>query len=281
ELVREDIREFKRRNGLDRVVMISCASTEAYAQPRQAHFDIESFERALDESDPAISPAMIYAYAAILEGVPYANGAPSLAVDIPALAELADRRRVPVAGKDFKTGQTLLKTILAPGFRARALGLEGWFSTNILGNRDGEVLDDPGSLKSKEQTKLGVLQSMLDPELYPELYRDISHVVDINYYPPRGDAKEGWDNIDLTGWLGYPMQIKINLLARDSILAAPLALDLALLLDLSQRAGMGGVQEWLSFYFKSPMTPEGVSAEHGLFAQLSRMEDVLQGIAHH
>ena len=279
ELVREDIREFKRRNGLERAVMISCASTEAYAQPRQAHFDINSFERALDESDPAISPAMIYAYAAIREGVPYANGSPSLAVDVPALAELAAELGVPVAGKDFKTGQTLIKTILAPGLRARALGLEGWFSTNILGNRDGEVLDDPASLKSKEQSKLGVLASMLDPDLYPELYRDISHVVDINYYPPRGDAKEGWDNVDFTGWLGYPMQIKINLLARDSILAAPLVLDLALLLDLSQRYGMGGVQEWLSFYFKSPMTPEGTPPEHDLFAQLSRMEDVLRNVA--
>ena len=279
EMVREDIREFKRRNELERAVMISCASTEAYAQPRQAHFDLKSFERALDESDPAISPAMIYAYAAICEGVPYANGSPGLAVDIPALADLARERGVPVAGKDFKTGQTLIKTILAPGLRARALGLEGWFSTNILGNRDGEVLDDPASLKSKEESKLGVLQSMLDPDLYPELYRDISHVVDINYYPPRGDAKEGWDNVDFTGWLGYPMQIKINLLARDSILAAPLVLDLALLLDLAQKYSMGGVQDWLSFYFKSPMTPEGTPPEHDLFAQLSRMEDVLRDMA--
>ena len=279
EMVREDIREFKRRNGLDRVVMISCASTEAYAQPRKAHYDIEGFERALEESDPAISPAMIYAYAAIREGVPYANGAPNLAVEIPALLQLASDLGVPVAGKDFKTGQTLIKTILAPGIRARALGLEGWFSTNILGNRDGEVLDDPESLKSKEVSKLSVLESILAPELYPELYRDISHIVDINYYPPRGDAKEGWDNIDLTGWLGYPMQVKINLLARDSILAAPLVLDLALFLDLAQRARLdGGVQDWLSFYFKSPMTGSGGVPEHDLFRQLSHLEDTLRTI---
>jgi myo-inositol-1-phosphate synthase len=276
ELLREDIREFKQRNGLERVVMISCASTEAYAQPRKAHYDLESFERALDESDPAISPGMIYAYAAIKEGVPYANGAPNLAVDIPALTELAEKTGVPVAGKDFKTGQTLLKTILAPGLRARALGLEGWFSTNILGNRDGEVLDDSESRKTKELSKLSALGSILDPDLYPELYREVSHVVDINYYPPRGDAKEGWDNIDITGWLGYPMQIKINLLARDSILAAPLVLDLALFLDLAQRACMGGVQDWLSFYFKSPMTREGETPEHDLFAQLSRLEETLR-----
>lgn len=279
ELLREDIREFKRRNGLDRVVMISCASTEAYAQPRKAHHDIESFERALDESDSAISPAMIYAYAAIREGVPYANGAPNLGVDIPALTALAEEMGVPVAGKDFKTGQTLIKTILAPGIRARALGLEGWFSTNLLGNRDGKVLDDPDNRKSKEVSKLSALESILEPELYPELYGDMYHTVDINYYPPRGDEKEGWDNVDLSGWLGYPMQIKINLLARDSILAAPLVLDLALFLDLAHRAGMSGVQDWLSFYFKSPMTPEGGLPEHDLFRQLGSLEEMLRAIS--
>jgi myo-inositol-1-phosphate synthase len=253
EHVREDIRSFKREHSLTRAVMVSCASTEAYLQPQKAHFSLESFEKALDRADPAISPAMVYAYAAIMEDVPYANGAPSLAVDAPALVELANERGVPVAGKDFKTGQTWMKTIVAPGLKARMLGLEGWYSTNLLGNRDGEVLDDPESLKSKEVSKLSVLEHMLQPGLYPELYGDITHVVKINYYPPRGDAKEGWDNIDIFGWLGYPMQIKINFLARDSILAAPIVLDLALFLDLAQRAGIGGIQEWLSFYFKSPM----------------------------
>src|SRR3712207_6200405 len=228
EQVREDIRSFKQEHGLERAVMVSCASTEAYLQPQAAHFSPRGFEEALDASDPAISPAMVYAYAAIMEGVPYANGAPSLAADIPALVELADERGVPIAGKDFKTGQTLVKTIVAPGLKARMLGLEGWYSTNILGNRDGEVLDDEGSLKSKEVSKLSVLGWILQPELYPELYGDVSHLVKINYYPPRGDAKEGWDNIDIFGWLRYPMQIKINFLARDSILAAPIVLDLAL-----------------------------------------------------
>jgi len=278
ELVREDIRSFKERHGLDRAVMISCASTEAYAQPQQAHFTLERFEEALERSDPAISPAMVYAYAAIMEGVPYANGAPSLAVDIPALAELADERGVPVAGKDFKTGQTLMKTIIAPGLKARMLGLEGWYSTNILGNRDGEVLDDAGSLKSKEVSKLSVLGSILQPELYPQLYGEISHLVKINYYPPRGDAKEGWDNIDIFGWLGYPMQIKINFLCRDSILAAPIVLDLALFLDLAQRAGMGGIQEWLSFYFKSPMVLPELYPEHDLFIQLMKLKNTLRAI---
>src|SRR5918997_1105787 len=278
ELVREDIRSFKERHGLDRAVMISCASTEAYSQPQQAHFTLERFEEALERSDPAISPAMVYAYAAIMEGVPYANGAPSLAVDIPALTELASERGVPVAGKDFKTGQTLMKTIVAPGLKARMLGLEGWYSTNILGNRDGEVLDDAGSLKSKEVSKLSVLGGILQPELYPELYGDISHLVKINYYPPRGDAKEGWDNIDIFGWLGYPMQIKINLLCRDSILAAPIVLDLALFLDLAQRAGMGGIQEWLSFYFKSPMVLPELYPEHDLFIQLMKLKNTLRAI---
>ncbi len=279
EEVREDIRTFKASHSLERVVMVNCASTEAYAQPKEAHFSMEAFEKALKDSDPSISPAMVYAYAAIMEGVPYANGAPSLAVDVPALTELAKERGVAIAGKDFKTGQTLMKTIIAPGLKARMLGLEGWFSTNILGNRDGEVLDAPEALKSKEVTKLGVLGSILQPELYPELYKEISHVVKINYYPPRGDAKEGWDNIDIFGWLGYPMQIKVNFLARDSILAAPIVLDLALFLDLAQRASMGGIQEWLSFYFKSPMTAEGLYPEHDLFIQLMKLKNTLRAIS--
>jgi myo-inositol-1-phosphate synthase len=278
EQVREDIRAFKEEHDLERAVMVSCASTEAYAQPREAHFSVKSFEAALDRSDPAISPAMVYAYAALQEGVPYANGSPSLAVDIPALTELADERGVPVGGKDFKTGQTLMKTIIAPGLKARMLGLEGWYSTNILGNRDGEVLDDAGSLKSKEVSKLSVLDRILQPEVYPELYGEITHLVKINYYPPRGDAKEGWDNIDLFGWLGYPMQIKINFLCRDSILAAPIVLDLALFLDLAQRAGMGGIQEWLSFYFKSPMTLPELYPEHDLFIQLMKLKNTLRAI---
>ncbi len=278
EQVREDIRSFKEEHGLERVVMVNCASTEAYAQPQKAHFDLEEFEKALERSDPSISPAMIYAYAAIQEGVPYANGAPSLAADIPALVDLANERGVPVAGKDFKTGQTLMKTIVAPGLKARMLGLEGWFSTNILGNRDGEVLEDEKSLKSKEVTKLSVLEHILQPDVYPELYKDVSHVVKINYYPPRGDAKEGWDNIDVFGWLGYPMQIKINFLARDSILAAPIVLDLALFLDLAQRAGMGGIQEWLSFYFKSPMTLPELYPEHDLFIQQMKLKNTLRAI---
>ena len=276
--VRDDIRAFKEEHSLERAVMVSCASTEAYAQPREAHFSLERFEDALDRSDPAISPAMVYAYAAIQEGVPYANGSPSLAVDIPALTQLADERGVPVAGKDFKTGQTLMKTIIAPGLKARMLGLEGWYSTNILGNRDGEVLDDAGSLKSKEVSKLSVLDRILQPDVYPELYGQITHLVKINYYPPRGDAKEGWDNIDLFGWLGYPMQIKINFLCRDSILAAPIVLDLALFLDLAQRASMGGIQEWLSFYFKSPMTLPELYPEHDLFIQLMKLKNTLRAI---
>jgi myo-inositol-1-phosphate synthase len=278
ERVREDIRAFKREHGLQRVVMVNCASTETYLQPQEAHFTSEAFEGALDASDPAISPAMIYAYAAIMEGVPYANGAPSLAADIPALVELATRGGVPIAGKDFKTGQTLMKTIVAPGLKARMLGLEGWYSTNILGNRDGEVLDDAGSLKSKEVSKLSVLGWILQPDLYPELYGEIAHLVKINYYPPRGDAKEGWDNIDIFGWLRYPMQIKINFLARDSILAAPIVLDLALFLDLAQRTGMGGIQEWLSFYFKSPMVLPELYPEHDLFIQLMKLKNTLRAI---
>ena len=278
DAVREDIRAFKDEHGLTRVVMVSCASTEAYAQPREAHYDLEKFEAALQKNDPSISPAMIYAYAAIQENIPYANGAPSLGVDIPALTQLAKERGVPIAGKDFKTGQTLMKTIVAPGLKARMLGLNGWYSTNILGNRDGEVLDDPASLKSKEVTKLSVLDHILQPDLYPDLYGDVTHKVRIDYYPPRGDAKEGWDNIDLFGWLGYPMQIKINFLARDSILAAPIVLDLALFLDLAQRAGMGGIQEWLSFYFKSPMTAPELYPEHDLFIQGTKLKNTLRTI---
>jgi myo-inositol-1-phosphate synthase len=278
EKVREDIRSFKEENGLKRTVMVNCASTEAYLQPQKAHCSLEDFEEALDASDPSISPAMVYAYAAIQEGVPYANGAPSLAADIPALVELANERGVPVAGKDFKTGQTWMKTVVAPGIKARMLGLEGWYSTNILGNRDGEVLDDAGSLKSKEVSKLSVLGRILQPHLYRELYSEVVHLVNINYYPPRGDAKEGWDNIDIFGWLGYPMQIKINFLARDSILAAPIVLDLALFLDLAQRAGMGSIQEWLSFYFKSPMVLPELYPEHDLFIQLMKLKNTLRAI---
>ena len=276
--VREDIRSFKKENGLERAVMVSCASTEAYAQPREAHYDLAKFEAALEKSDPSISPAMIYAYAAIQEGVPYANGAPSLAVDVPALTQLAKDRGVPIAGKDFKTGQTLMKTIVAPGLKARMLGLDGWYSTNILGNRDGEVLEDPASLKSKEVTKLSVLDHILQPDVYPGLYGDVTHKVRIDYYPPRGDAKEGWDNIDLYGWLGYPMQIKINFLARDSILAAPIVLDLALFMDLAGRADMSGIQEWLSFYFKSPMTAPELYPEHDLFIQQTKLKNTLRTI---
>ncbi|MBV9454836.1 MAG: inositol-3-phosphate synthase [Rubrobacter sp.] len=278
EQLREDIRSFKQEHGLSRVVMVNCASTEAYIQPQKAHFSLEDFEAALERSDPSISPSMIYAYAALMEGVPYANGAPSLAADIPALVELADEQGVPVVGKDFKTGQTLIKTIMAPGLKARTLGLEGWYSTNILGNRDGEVLNDEKSLKSKEVSKLSVLEHILQPELYPDLYDKISHVVKINYYPPRGDSKEGWDNLDIFGWLGYPMQIKINFLARDSILAAPIVLDLALFLDVAERARMGGIQEWLSFYFKSPMTLPELYPEHDLFIQQMKLKNTLRAI---
>ncbi len=276
EALREDIRRFKKEKGCDRLVMIWCASTEIFMSPGPVHESIEAFEAGLDKSDPGIAPSMIYAYAAIKEGVPFANGAPNLTADIGALRDLAKQKRVPIAGKDFKTGQTLMKTILAPGFKARMLGLDGWFSTNILGNRDGEVLDDPESFKTKEESKLGVLEHILQPDLYPELYGDIYHKVRINYYPPRGDNKEGWDNIDVIGWLGYPMQIKIDFLCRDSILAAPIVLDLALFLDLAQRAGMSGIQEWLSFYFKSPMTAPGLYPEHDLFIQLTKLKNTLR-----
>ncbi|GIU82089.1 MAG: myo-inositol-1-phosphate synthase [Pyrinomonadaceae bacterium] len=276
EKLMEDIARFKSENNCNRLVMIWAASTESYLEPSEIHQSIESFEKGLHENDPRIAPSMIYAYAAIKSGVPFANGAPNLTVDIPALTYLAERNRVPICGKDFKTGQTLMKTIIAPGLKARMLGLEGWYSTNILGNRDGEVLDDPESFKTKEESKLSVLETILQPELYPELYGNFYHVVRINYYPPRGDNKEGWDNIDIFGWLGYKMQIKIDFLCRDSILAAPLVLDLALFLDLAQRAGMKGVQEWLSFYFKSPQTAPGLYPEHDLFIQLKKLKNTLR-----
>jgi myo-inositol-1-phosphate synthase len=272
----EDIAEFKKKNRCDRLVMVWAASTEIFLKPHAVHRTVESFEQAMRENHKAIAPSMIYAYAALKSGVPFANGAPNLTVDIPAMMQLAEQRGVPVCGKDFKTGQTLMKTILAPGLKARMLGLHGWYSTNILGNRDGEVLDDPESFKTKEESKLSVLEYILQPELYPELYKDFSHVVRINYYPPRGDNKEGWDNIDIFGWLGYPMQIKIDFLCRDSILAAPIVLDLALFLDLAQRVRMKGVQEWLSFYFKSPMTAPKLYPEHDIFIQLMKLKNTLR-----
>jgi myo-inositol-1-phosphate synthase len=272
----DDIARFRKEQGCDRLVLIWCGSTEVFLEPTAVHASIEAFEKGLDANDDAIPPSMVYAYAAIKSGIPYANGAPNLSADVPALLDLAERNGVPITGKDFKTGQTLMKTILAPGFKARLLGIQGWYSTNILGNRDGEVLDDPESFKTKEESKLGVLDYILQPELYPDLYGDISHVVRINYYPPRGDNKEGWDNIDIFGWLGYPMQIKIDFLCRDSILAAPIVLDLALFLDLASRAGMSGIQEWLSFYWKSPMTAPNLYPEHDLFIQLMKLKNTLR-----
>ena len=272
----EDIAKFKTDNGCDRLVIVWCASTEIYVEESEVHASIEVFEKAMYDNDPRIAPSMIYAYAAIKSGVPFANGAPNLTVDIPALTELAEQHKVAICGKDFKTGQTLMKTILAPGLKSRMLGLDGWYSTNILGNRDGEVLDDPENFKSKEVSKLSVLEHIFQPEVYPNLYGDFSHVVKINYYPPRGDNKEGWDNIDIFGWLGYKMQIKVNFLCRDSILAAPLALDLALFMDLAQRAGMRGVQEWLSFYFKAPQTAPGLYPEHDIFIQLMKLKNTLR-----
>ncbi|MBA2340774.1 MAG: inositol-3-phosphate synthase [Pyrinomonadaceae bacterium] len=272
----EEIADFKKRNKCSRLVMIWAASTEIFMKQHAVHCNLESFEKALRENHRSIAPSMIYAYAALKSGIPFANGAPNLTVDIPALRDLAEENNAPVCGKDFKTGQTMMKTILAPGLKSRMLGLHGWYSTNILGNRDGEVLDDPESFKTKEESKLSVLEYILQPEVYPELYKDFSHVVRINYYPPRGDNKEGWDNIDIFGWLGYPMQIKIDFLCRDSILAAPLVLDLALFLDLAQRAGMRGVQEWLSFYFKSPMTAPKLYPEHDLFIQLMKLKNTLR-----
>lgn len=278
QMLIEDIQKFKKEQNLDRLVTIWCASTEIYMKRDPVHQTLESLEKAMKENHPAIAPSMIYAYASIAAGVPFANGAPNLTVDIPAMVEFSREKGVPIAGKDFKTGQTLMKTILAPGLKARLIGLNGWFSTNILGNRDGEVLDDPESFKTKEESKLGVLEYILQPEVYPELYKNLYHKVRINYYPPRGDNKEGWDNIDIFGWLGYPMQIKIDFLCRDSILAAPLVLDLALFLDLAQRCGMKGIQEWLSFYFKSPMCAPELYPEHDLFIQLMKLKNTLRYI---
>jgi myo-inositol-1-phosphate synthase len=272
----EDIRKFKKDHNLARVVMIWCGSTEIYLQDSAVHQSIEALEKGLAASDPQIPSSMIYAYAAIKEGIPYANAAPNLSGDIPALVELAQKTGSPIAGKDLKTGQTLIKTIIAPGLKARLLGVAGWYSTNILGNRDGEVLADPESFKTKEVSKKSVLDYIFQPSLYPDLYGNLHHVVRINYYPPRGDNKEGWDNIDLTGWLGYPMQLKVNFLCRDSILAAPLVLDLALFLDLAKRAGMSGIQEWLSFYFKSPQHAPGLYPEHDLFIQLMKLKNTLR-----
>jgi myo-inositol-1-phosphate synthase len=276
EALMEDMKQFQTANQVDRMVMIWCGSTEVFHQPKKVHQTLTSFEHGLINSDPDIAPSQVYAYAALKSGVPFANGAPNLTHDIPALLGLARDRSIPVCGKDFKTGQTFMKTLLAPGLKARMLGCSGWFSTNILGNRDGEVLEDPGSFKTKEETKLSVLDQILQPNLYPELYKDLYHSVKINYYPPRGDQKEGWDNIDIFGWLGYPMQIKIDFLCRDSILAAPLVLDLVLFLDLAQRAGMKGVQEWLSFYFKAPMTAPGLYPEHDIFIQLMKLKNTLR-----
>lgn len=277
--VMKDIKKFKEDNKCNRLVMVWCGSTEIYIEESKVHQTIESFEKGLKSNSKLIAPSMIYAYAAIKMGIPYANGAPNLSCDIPALIELAKKTQTPIAGKDFKTGQTLMKTILAPGFKARALGISGWFSTNILGNRDGEVLDDPDNFKTKEVSKLGVLEQILEPKLYPELYKDFYHKVRINYYPPRGDNKEGWDNIDIKGWLDYPMQIKVDFLCRDSILAAPIVLDLAIFLDLAKRSGMSGIQEWLSFYLKSPQAPKGVYPIHDIFKQLHKLENTLRYIA--
>jgi len=274
--LKDDISSFKKKNDIDRCIMIWCASTETYLQVKDVHTSSAKFEKGLKNNDPSISPSMIYAYAAITSGIPYINGSPSLTVDIPAMVQLAKKFEVPISGKDFKTGQTLMKTILAPGLKARLLGLTGWYSTNILGNRDGAVLDDAGSFKTKEESKLSVLKQILQPQVYPELYGDFYHKVAINYYPPRGDNKEGWDCVDIFGWLGYPMQIKINFLCRDSILAAPVVLDLLLFIDFAQRCGLSGIQEWLSFYWKSPMHAEGLYPEHDLFIQLMKLKNTLR-----
>jgi myo-inositol-1-phosphate synthase len=279
EQLRADIRNFKEKHGCDRLSMVWAASTEVFMKPSPVHDSVESFEQAMRNDDPAIAPSMIYAYAALMEGVPFANGAPNLTVDIPAMVELARRNGVPIAGKDFKTGQTLMKTIVAPGLKTRMLGLNGWFSTNILGNRDGEVLDDPESFKTKEESKLGALEYILQPGMYPDLYSNMYHKVRINYYPPRGDNKEGWDNIDIFGWMGYPMQIKIDFLCRDSILAAPIVLDLALFMDLAARAGMSGIQEWLSFYLKAPQVAKGLYPEHDIFIQHMKLKNTLRWLA--
>jgi myo-inositol-1-phosphate synthase len=276
EAIRKDIRDFRAANSCDRMVVVWCASTETFLEPGPAHQDLNALEAAMDADDTSVPPSMLYAYAALKEGVPFINGAPNLTVDVPAMVELARTAGVPIAGKDFKSGQTLVKTVLAPMLKARMLGLQGWYSTNILGNRDGEVLDDPGSFRTKEETKLGVLDYMLQPGRYPRLYGDVHHKVCINYYPPRGDSKEGWDNIDIFGWLGYPMQIKVDFLCRDSILAAPLALDLVLFTDLAGRAGLTGVQDWLSFYFKSPQHAPGAYPEHDLFIQQAKLNNTLR-----
>ncbi len=276
EQIRADIRSFKQTHGCARMVVVWCASTEVFIVPGAAHQTLAAFEQAMVNNDPSIAPSMLYAYAALMEGVPFANGAPNLTCDFPAIEQLAKDRGVAIGGKDFKTGQTMVKTVLAPMFKARMLGVAGWYSTNILGNRDGEVLDDPESFKTKEESKLGVLDYILQPDLYPELYGQLYHKVRINYYPPRGDNKEGWDNIDIFGWLGYPMQIKVDFLCRDSILAAPLVLDLALFFDLAQRSGMIGIQEWLSFYFKSPQSAPGLYPEHDLFIQQTKMKNTLR-----
>ena len=271
-----DIRKFKKDNNLDRLVMIWAGSTEIFLKESAVHETLAAFEAGLEASDIAIPSSMIYAYAAIKEGIPYANAAPNLTADIPALVELAAKTQTPLAGKDMKTGQTLIKTIIAPGLKARMLGVSGWYSTNILGNRDGEVLDDPESFKTKEESKKSALDYIFQPHLYPELYKDLYHMVRINYYPPRGDNKEGWDNIDIFGWLGYPMQLKINFLCRDSILAAPIVLDVALFMDLAKRSGMSGIQEWLSFYFKAPQHAPGLYPEHDLFIQLMKLKNTLR-----
>ncbi|MDY6954456.1 MAG: inositol-3-phosphate synthase [Thermodesulfobacteriota bacterium] len=276
EALRADIEAFRRAHTLSRCIMIWCASTEAYLKPGPVHASLSAFEKGLQNNDPEISPSMLYAYAALTSGIPYINGAPNLTVDIPAMVELADQYDLALAGKDFKTGQTLMKTILAPGLKARMLGLSGWYSTNILGNRDGMVLDDKDSFKTKEESKLSVLDTILQPKVYPQLYGDFYHKVAINYYPPRGDNKEGWDCIDIFGWLGYPMQIKVDFLCRDSILAAPIVLDLVLFVDLAQRAGMTGIQEWLSFYFKSPQCAANLYAEHDLFIQSMKLKNTLR-----
>ena len=276
EAVAKDIEDFKAKHNLSRVVVVWCGSTEKYYEASEIHQSVEAFEAALKNDDERVAPSMVYAYAAIKNGVPYVNGAPNLTVDIPAMVELAKQTGTPIGGKDFKTGQTLMKTILAPGLEARSLGISGWFSTNILGNRDGWVLDRPENFKTKEVSKLGVLEDILRPDLHPELYGDLYHKIRINYYPPRGDNKESWDNIDIFGWLGYPMQIKINFLCRDSILAAPVALDLALFVDLAKRAGMSGIQEWLSFYLKSPQTKPGLRAENDIFKQLIKLQNTLR-----
>jgi myo-inositol-1-phosphate synthase len=279
EALIEDIAQFLEREGCDRAVAVWCGSTEVFVEPSPVHMSVEAFEKGLDTDDPAISPSMIYAYALIKSGVPYANGAPNLSVDCPALVELAHQEKVAICGKDFKTGQTLMKTVVAPGLAARHLGVRGWYSTNILGNRDGAVLDDPGSFRTKEESKLSVLHAILNDERYPELYAEMTHKVRIDYYPPRGDDKEGWDNIDIFGWMGYPMQIKINFLCRDSILAAPLVLDLALLMDLAQRSGEAGVQDWLSFFFKSPQKKDAKMVEHDLFVQREMLEAKLRRLS--